>query len=42
VWREHHLADCANRLANKLWLKVADLAAIEGDYHEAIKTYEKV
>jgi alpha-soluble NSF attachment protein len=31
-----------NRLANKLWLKVADIAALEGDYYKAIEHYEKV
>lgn len=30
------------RLANKLWLLVADLAAIEGDYYKSIENYEKV
>lgn len=30
------------RLANKLWLKVADVAALEGDYYKAIENYEKV
>lgn len=29
-------------LANKLWLKVADGAALEGDYYKAIENYEKV
>jgi alpha-soluble NSF attachment protein len=29
-------------LANKLWLKVADVAGIEGDYYKAIANYEKV
>lgn len=29
-------------LANKLWLKVADVAALEGDYYKAIENYEKV
>lgn len=32
----------AHRLANKLFLKVADLAALEGDYQRAITNYEKV
>lgn len=32
----------SNSLANKLWLKVADVAAIEGDYYKAIEKYEKV
>ncbi|KAI5928295.1 alpha-soluble NSF attachment protein [Camillea tinctor] len=35
-------SDNAGALANKLWLKVADLAAIEGDYYKAIDQYEKV
>lgn len=30
------------RLANKLWLKVADVAALEGDYYKSIANYEKV
>lgn len=30
------------RLANKLWLKVADSAAMEGDYYKAIENFEKV
>lgn len=30
------------RLANKLWLKVADTAALEGDYYKAIESYERV
>ncbi|VBB77293.1 Putative vesicular-fusion protein sec17 [Podospora comata] len=34
--------DGANALANKLWLKVADIAALEGDYHRAIQNFEKV
>lgn len=29
-------------LANKLWLKVADIAALDGDYVKAIDGYEKV
>jgi alpha-soluble NSF attachment protein len=29
-------------LANKLWLKVADAAALEGDYYRAIEKYEMV
>lgn len=32
----------SNRLANKLWLKVADAAALDGDYYKAIENYEKV
>lgn len=31
-----------NRLANKLFLKVADLAALEGEYQQAIGNFEKV
>lgn len=31
-----------DRLANKYYLKVADLAAIEADYYKAIGYYEKV
>jgi len=31
-----------NRLANKLYLKVADLAALEADYYKAIENFEKV
>ncbi|VUC22079.1 unnamed protein product [Clonostachys rosea] len=34
--------DNANALANKLWLKLADLAAREEDYYKAIENYEKV
>lgn len=30
------------RLANKVFVKVADLAALEGDYYKAIENYEKV
>jgi alpha-soluble NSF attachment protein len=29
-------------LANKLYLKVADIAALEGDYYKAIEHFEKV
>lgn len=29
-------------LANKLWLKVADVAALDGDYYKAIENFEKV
>ena len=32
----------ATRLANKLFLKVGDLAALEGDYQRAVENYEKV
>jgi len=31
-----------HRLANKLYLKVADLAAEEADYQHAIENYERV
>ncbi|KAI1855176.1 hypothetical protein JX265_006682 [Neoarthrinium moseri] len=34
--------DNASALANKLWLKVADIAALEADYYKAISNYEKV
>ncbi|PHH65143.1 hypothetical protein CDD81_3274 [Ophiocordyceps australis] len=34
--------DNASALANKLWLKVADVAALDGDYYRAIENYEKV
>ena len=33
---------CSKRLANKLFLKVADLAALEAEYYKAIENYEKV
>ncbi|KAK1765568.1 soluble NSF attachment protein [Phialemonium atrogriseum] len=35
-------ADNAPALANKLFLKVADIAALEADYYKAIEQYEKV
>lgn len=35
-------ADNAESLANKYWLKVADLAALAGDYGKSIGYYEKV
>ncbi|MCJ1472055.1 vesicular-fusion protein S17 [Lambiella insularis] len=35
-------SDNAEALANKLFLKVADLAALEGDYYKSIEHYEKV
>jgi alpha-soluble NSF attachment protein len=36
-------SDNAEALANKLWLKTADLIALEGkDYYKAIELYEKV
>ncbi|GAB1313028.1 vesicular-fusion protein S17 [Madurella fahalii] len=34
--------DGAKALANKLWLKVADISALEGQYFPAIVNYEKV
>lgn len=34
--------DNAEALANKLYLKVADLAALEEDYYKSIENYEKV
>lgn len=34
--------DNAEALANKLYLKVADLAGLEQDYYKAIENYEKV
>lgn len=33
---------CTSRLANKHYLKVADLAAIEADYYKAIGHYERI
>ncbi len=30
------------RLANKLWIKLADVAALEGDNNKAIANYERV
>lgn len=33
---------CDCRLANKYFLKVADLSALEGDYHKAIDLFERV
>ncbi|KAK4228952.1 putative vesicular-fusion protein sec17 [Podospora fimiseda] len=39
---EWYEGDGANALANKLWLKVADIAALEGDYYKAIENFEKV
>lgn len=35
-------SDNAEALANKLYLQVADLAALESDYYKAISHYEKV
>ncbi|TLD28398.1 hypothetical protein PspLS_03126 [Pyricularia sp. CBS 133598] len=34
--------DGAAVLSNKLWLKVADIAALDADYYKAIEAYEKV
>ncbi|KAF7133974.1 hypothetical protein CNMCM5793_005500 [Aspergillus hiratsukae] len=34
--------DNAEALANKHYLKVADLAALEGDYYKAIENYERI
>lgn len=34
--------DNAEALANKLFLKVGDLAALEGDYYKAIENFERV
>ncbi|KAL5362519.1 soluble NSF attachment protein [Aspergillus floccosus] len=35
-------SDNAEALANKYFLKVADLSALEGDYHKAIDLFERV
>ncbi|MCJ1411097.1 vesicular-fusion protein S17 [Ptychographa xylographoides] len=35
-------SDNAEALANKLFLKVADITALEGDYYKSIENYEKV
>ncbi|KFZ22823.1 hypothetical protein V502_02701 [Pseudogymnoascus sp. VKM F-4520 (FW-2644)] len=35
-------SDNAEALANKLYLKVGDLAALEGDYYKAVENFEKV
>ena len=35
-------ADMCDRLANKSWLKVADIAALVGQYPRAIEKYETV
>ncbi|KAE9375756.1 TPR-like protein [Stipitochalara longipes BDJ] len=35
-------SDNAEALANKLYLKVGDLAALDGDYYKAIENFEKV
>jgi len=44
AWRLNcrRLADTDNRLANKLYLKLADLAALDGDYYKAISNYERI
>ncbi|EGS23212.1 vesicular-fusion protein sec17-like protein [Thermochaetoides thermophila DSM 1495] len=39
LWYEQ---DGAKALANKLWLKVADIAALEGQYFDAANRFEKV
>ena len=36
------LIDVLRSLANKLWLKLADLAALESDYLKAVAQYERV
>lgn len=36
------MSDEKYSLANKLWLKVADGSALEGDYYKAIENYDKV
>jgi alpha-soluble NSF attachment protein len=36
------LTELHDRLANKMFLKVADLAALEGDYYKSIENYERV
>ena len=33
---------CSYRLANKLYLKLADVSALEADYYKAISNYERV
>ncbi|KAI4203259.1 MAG: hypothetical protein LQ350_001956 [Teloschistes chrysophthalmus] len=38
-WYEN---DNAEALSNKLWLKVGDLSALEGDYQRGVECYEKV
>lgn len=35
-------ADNGSRLANKLYLKLADIAALNGDYVKAISNYERI
>jgi len=35
-------SDNAEALANKLWLKTADLLALNGEYYKAIELYERV
>jgi len=35
-------SDNAEALANKLYLKVADIAALKGDYYKAIENFDKV
>ena len=36
------MIDNTFRLANKLFLKVGELAALEGDYYKAIENFERV
>jgi len=45
IWRwpaESYEANALLSLANKLFLKVADIAALEGAYYKAIEHFEKV
>lgn len=39
TWYE---SDNAEALANKWWIKVAELAAEEGEYPRAVENFEKV
>lgn len=41
IWDENTLTN-GNSLANKHFLKVADLAGLKGDYYKATEFYEKV
>jgi hypothetical protein len=42
-WPERNRrTDALSSLANKLYLKVGDLAALDGDYQKAIQMFEKV
>ena len=38
----NHNAHAHHRLANKLYLKTADIAALAGDYYKSIGLYERV